>query len=648
MMPPPYQYKPLSPGTQTRIIELYPSAAYNGPLHCTLRDIDVDADPFFDALSYTWGQTVFTETLIVDKSSSIRITPNLRDALLRFRRRVGLRRLWVDALCINQADEEEKSAQIPFISRIYGRASSVLVWLGTYRLASESLIQIDLCARTGLEEQDPQEVLQHLEALLQLPWFSRRWVIQEVVLNPNVTLYCGQASMAWIRFLQLMREIASYQRAIGRLYVIQTMASLWRSHCINDSNIPSGPSARIMDLLSSFSSQQCADDRDRIYALAGLASDVTLIHVDTDSKDRDQVLIQVDYTLPVDQFYISFAVDNFEALGGLQYILQHCNMRSNGTFLGSQCSWVPDWRLPAQRHPLLQGWGLEHIQATLDRDNRSLKLETDKNYTMDRRGYVNYGIVVLMSDAFPEDDGPSNITAWLASVWDLFRDTLPLGYGQTLFHQLERVLFSSQQAVRVVADAPQQMDEFVRHPDFANLLCPGSKNPFVDTQNISSPPSPPSERTFDHIRTTMKGRRLLVLNPTLEPASPMSPISRWRSSWSSPPSGLTNRAVAVGPAHTDIGDIVCTPSIRLSQWLLEGTTGSTLVERSENSTFLIRSVPGQHGNTAYYLERYRYFYIGECRFNRISDSSRGVTWNVGKQEVTANKNRQRVSSLTIL
>lgn len=63
--------------------------------------MDLDEDPDYEALSYTWGAPGFTEKVIIDGNHYKIITPNLDDALRRFRLPVHVRRLWVDALCID-------------------------------------------------------------------------------------------------------------------------------------------------------------------------------------------------------------------------------------------------------------------------------------------------------------------------------------------------------------------------------------------------------------------------------------------------------------------------------------------------------------------------------------------------------------------
>lgn len=124
-----------------RIIELA-SGAGNAPLRCALKLVDLDdaARPPYDAISYCWDGQAATAAMECDggggttttTTTTLAITPNLADALRQLRPPAGdpPRALWADAVCVNQADVEEKSAQVPLMAAVYGRAREVEVWLG--------------------------------------------------------------------------------------------------------------------------------------------------------------------------------------------------------------------------------------------------------------------------------------------------------------------------------------------------------------------------------------------------------------------------------------------------------------------------------------------------------------------------------------
>ena len=90
--------------------------------------------------------------------------------------------LWIDAICINQGDEDEKAQQIQFMPMIYGQASQVIVWLGeTADQSDKALETIRLAADDEPSEDKPTDIQQEMNhtaivRLLERPWFRRIWV----------------------------------------------------------------------------------------------------------------------------------------------------------------------------------------------------------------------------------------------------------------------------------------------------------------------------------------------------------------------------------------------------------------------------------------------------------------------------------------
>ena len=149
----------------------------------------------------------------------LRITLNLSNALRQLRMRITITRIWVDALCINQEDDDEKSAQIRFMGLIYRMASSVKIWLGKYDEEAQLLRDLDQLSRhlQTVSESDVVHARKAVDGLIALPWFGRRWVIQEGVSNSNTLVLCGDASMQWIRFLKVsLRKTCRVRHCYGR------------------------------------------------------------------------------------------------------------------------------------------------------------------------------------------------------------------------------------------------------------------------------------------------------------------------------------------------------------------------------------------------------------------------------------------------
>jgi hypothetical protein len=107
------------------------NAAAPVPLTGRLRVVSLKSSPAFTALSYVWGgpSTDPEDTITVNGGCVLPITTNCRQALLALRRRYGAVTIWIDAICMNQADDTEKATQIPLMEEIYSWAECTYVWL---------------------------------------------------------------------------------------------------------------------------------------------------------------------------------------------------------------------------------------------------------------------------------------------------------------------------------------------------------------------------------------------------------------------------------------------------------------------------------------------------------------------------------------
>jgi len=125
-----YTYKaldndPVNP--QIRLLRLLPGS-HDAPIQCTIGRVGLNEPPHFEALSYTWGTDQSLDPVICD-GKTISVTSNLLAALHQFRSRSRALTLWIDAICINQADNTEKNKQVVLMRCIYILARRVLIWL---------------------------------------------------------------------------------------------------------------------------------------------------------------------------------------------------------------------------------------------------------------------------------------------------------------------------------------------------------------------------------------------------------------------------------------------------------------------------------------------------------------------------------------
>lgn len=124
---PEYQYARMTSERHIRLLRLLPD---DSCLRCELLPRALDLAPSFQAISYTLGNPTKTHSLILGNCSPL-ITDSAYTVLRKFASTDQNKLLWIDAICINQHDDEEKSQQVRLMTEIYSTASCVNIWLGS-------------------------------------------------------------------------------------------------------------------------------------------------------------------------------------------------------------------------------------------------------------------------------------------------------------------------------------------------------------------------------------------------------------------------------------------------------------------------------------------------------------------------------------
>lgn len=104
-----------------------------------------DERPSYQALSYVWGSEDNPSYIGVSsgrKSGAVAVTQNLDVALRHLRYDQHLRVLWIDALCIDQTDEQEKATQVLNMGTIFAKVSRVVSWLGPEDARSNKAVSL--------------------------------------------------------------------------------------------------------------------------------------------------------------------------------------------------------------------------------------------------------------------------------------------------------------------------------------------------------------------------------------------------------------------------------------------------------------------------------------------------------------------------
>ncbi|KAF1993317.1 hypothetical protein P154DRAFT_383897, partial [Amniculicola lignicola CBS 123094] len=156
--------------------------------------IDLRDAPQFDALSYVWGPPEPCKQLEIN-GEVFKISPNLHEAIYSLSRVNSLHNLWVDAVCINQMDLQERHHQVMMMADIYRSASTVRIFLGKDLPAKTALFRYWKRTQT-LQETPIEKAAAELGAPLQnllndflefilRPWWIRVWTQQEYALARN-------------------------------------------------------------------------------------------------------------------------------------------------------------------------------------------------------------------------------------------------------------------------------------------------------------------------------------------------------------------------------------------------------------------------------------------------------------------------------
>ncbi|KAK5693088.1 hypothetical protein LTR97_010564 [Elasticomyces elasticus] len=124
----------LSNDTDIRVLVVHPACDMDDPIHCSLHITDLEAPCRYEALSYSWsyrddGLITFNRTITCD-GEVLSVTQSAEEAIRRFRLSNDTRTLWIDAICIRQQDDEERSQQVSIMARIYKSATALLIWPG--------------------------------------------------------------------------------------------------------------------------------------------------------------------------------------------------------------------------------------------------------------------------------------------------------------------------------------------------------------------------------------------------------------------------------------------------------------------------------------------------------------------------------------
>lgn len=302
-----YQYEGLSQTKrQIRIFTLLPSPDFNSALQGRLQVVDFDSNPPYEALSYVWGSDASLDHVIDISGSSCSISAHLANILKHIRQSDTERDLWIDAVCIDQKNMDEKGRQVKMMGDVYRNCKMDLAWLENPG-DTERDLGIDAGRKRGgvlkrrayyplatLEEgldfienggsitrymggHPRPEIRDKIEAVFGSRLWSRVWIVQELSCAKDVLLLGGKKTLKWSilrSFLDQDLDSDVNHWHWGRaLAGISTMCSRVaeidkQRYLIWDKQ----EEHSLFDVLARFCERESTKPVDRVYGLLGLVS----------------------------------------------------------------------------------------------------------------------------------------------------------------------------------------------------------------------------------------------------------------------------------------------------------------------------------------------------------------------------------------
>jgi hypothetical protein len=308
----PISYRPLGIN-EIRLVALQPGTKTDTIL-CELvyfvRD-DPAQNQDYEALSYTWGSPDKLRTITLDGANCL-VRENLWWALHHLRKEDRIRRLWIDALCINQADIIERNQQVSQMDRIYKEAFTVAVWLGRESEHDKNALQyfwdiiskkdlpmhFDLCY-ADTKENDAWFV-QHLDrwndilGLCKRVYWTRLWIVQEFSLAKEIWIYIGDLRMEWRNLRDVIYCLANLQYEGKGADLKNAIASSPLTQILQGKIFSGQTEERqsMLELISHYRDSECFEIRDKTFGIHSL------------SKDCCRAAVPVDYSKTVPELAI--------------------------------------------------------------------------------------------------------------------------------------------------------------------------------------------------------------------------------------------------------------------------------------------------------------------------------------------------------
>ncbi|KAG4279125.1 hypothetical protein FPRO04_13703 [Fusarium proliferatum] len=279
----------------------------NGKLHT----VSIHDSRRYTALSYCWGANRREKKILLN-GQEFPVTSNLAAAIQNLKKKPGY--YWIDAICIDQSNPEERGLQVSLMKAVFNRAIEVIIWLGE---------KVDLPFMFNISTEAKQPDAEASSFFCNSFW-RRVWVVQEVSTASKIRIIHSNGHIIWEELVAYMNSALvlnqdfSTEASMG-IECIQRLMDLRQGFRLHRP-------AFLLDLLYCSKSLLATDELDRVYGLLGLAHDSELF------------LYCPQYGITLESLYERMATSLIENTGSLD-ILYFCR----GAKRGSLPTWAPRW-----------------------------------------------------------------------------------------------------------------------------------------------------------------------------------------------------------------------------------------------------------------------------------------------------------------
>ncbi|KAK0656997.1 heterokaryon incompatibility protein-domain-containing protein [Cercophora newfieldiana] len=310
------------------------------------------ACPPYVATSYVWGPPTYTGRVLLNGQPAqiLQSALGFLKAMLsdHWREKFPPSKTWwwMDSICINQKDDEERSAQVQLMSTIYTRAKRTAIWLGEESEDSNRAMDFlhKLASRdpfvSGLDSGIAEDTQSWTAVgnLLLREWFERAWTLQEFLLSSRSNFFCGSKNISrfmmfdavsavwdWQQWKHDIIPRKSYERAWNRFRLLERYT--------HELSLP------LVGTLAYTATSRVTDSRDRLYSLLGLASPIDREVVGQPDYESDPELV---FARLVQSFVEKHESLDIVCLAAVLRGLRSKEALNTGYDLPS---WVPDWSI---------------------------------------------------------------------------------------------------------------------------------------------------------------------------------------------------------------------------------------------------------------------------------------------------------------